>query len=320
MGHLDRSCLTAWIPIALATVLACPEASASDHESGAAQSFREGAAAFARRDYRAAASAWERAAADDPHPAALLNAADAWQRVAEWVRAAEDCDQALALPNLSESFRTEAERQLAILASHVATIELRARGTFTARIDGGAELKLPRVRRVTPGRHTIVFRDESASTISTSEVELAPGDTKLVQPPGAPAAAHDAEAPQPVHTSKAQSPPQDPGVNEGVRGPGPTTGSWVAFGIAGASGAVAIVFGVMTLQAKSQYNDHPTPAGRDAFYRDKTITNVALAAAGASAILGLALVRWRSAPRSAGLAARWTAYRGGGGLSFEVMY
>jgi hypothetical protein len=296
---------------------------APDAAKEAAESFRQAEAAFARRDYRSAAAAWEQAAAIDPHPATLLNAADAWERAGEWVRAAEDCDRVLAIPSLGGSFRTEAERQLTTIAPRVATIELRGPDAFTARIDGGAALSLPGVRRVSPGRHRVVFQDRASAAFSTSDVELAPGETRLVDA----AVKRDTEPPAPPSTTPARpaqsAPPADTTQAQPVMPhatPRLSAGSWIGFAAAGSSLVVTAIFGVMTLSDKSNYDAHPTSTLRDDFHRDKAVTNVSIAVAGASVLAGLALVRWNTAPSGVALSLGATRHAGGGRLFLEAAY
>src|SRR4051794_10118832 len=74
----------------------------------AADSFRQGQTAFERREFAAAAAAFEQAGRLAPHPSAWLNAAEAWERADEPLRAADDCDAALAAPGLEQAHREEA--------------------------------------------------------------------------------------------------------------------------------------------------------------------------------------------------------------------
>ena len=78
-------------------------APADDARARAAESFRQAQAAFERRDFAAAAAAFETAAGFAPHPAAWLSAADAWQRAGEPARAADDCERARDVPGLAEA-------------------------------------------------------------------------------------------------------------------------------------------------------------------------------------------------------------------------
>ncbi|MBK6692852.1 MAG: hypothetical protein IPG50_11720 [Myxococcales bacterium] len=61
-------------------------------------------------------------------------------------------------------------------------------------------------------------------------------------------------------------------------------------GLGGALAATAGVFGVQTLDAKSAYEDGPTPETLDTFRRDRLLTNVF--AGGAIVALGVGVVVW----------------------------
>ena len=60
---------------------------------------------------------------------------------------------------------------------------------------------------------------------------------------------------------------------------------------------VAGVFGAMTLGARDDFNVDPSAATRDAFHRDKAITNVAITVAGVAAAAA-GVVMWLTLPRS----------------------
>lgn len=71
-------------------------------------------------------------------------------------------------------------------------------------------------------------------------------------------------------------------------------GAWIGGGGALVATGVASVFGVLTLQSQSDFNQHPTQASSDDFYRDRAIANVAWGAA--VVCLGTAIVMWVVAP------------------------
>src|SRR3954468_1332556 len=98
--------------VLVAIAIACAATAHADDAAHdrAAESFRQAQAAFQRRDFAAAAAAFEQAAGFEPHPAPLMNAADAWERANEWARAAEDCDRVLAMPAVDPEFRSTAEQ------------------------------------------------------------------------------------------------------------------------------------------------------------------------------------------------------------------
>src|SRR3954469_25885762 len=81
----------------LATAWATP---ARADEATAEKRFQDGSAAFARRDYRAAALAFEGAFEQAPSGAAMYNAAQAWALVGDGARTADAFEAAVTAGGL----------------------------------------------------------------------------------------------------------------------------------------------------------------------------------------------------------------------------
>ena len=296
--------------IALAAHVACADvafaAPNDDAHHRAAESFKQAQAAFQRGEFAAAGAAFEQAAYYEPHPAPLLNAEEAWEKAGELVRAAEDCDRVLAMASADEKFRAEANKRLASLTPQIGTIDFTGPRTMVVRIDASAEVNVPARRRLAPGHHALTVVDLTSSQSRRGEVDLKTGETRSLDvspgaplsgppapppltetPPDAPAAA-PAPAPAVAPAPAAASEPAPPSTGADH------TASWIALGGAGAAGVVAGIFGAVTLGARDDYNATPTPATRDAFHRDKAITNVAIAVAGIAAATGVVL--WFALP------------------------
>jgi|SRR5580658_1616590 hypothetical protein len=270
----------------------------------AGESFRQAQAAFARREFAAAAAAFEQAARLEPHPSPLLDAEEAWELAGEPVHAAEDCDLVLAMPGLADRFRLEAARRLRALEPRVSTVEITGPPATLVRLDGAPEVVVPLHRRVAPGRHELVLI-ATASAPRSLTMELTPGETRTLDAGGlAPDVAvtptHDQA--EPVSSPIPSAPPSNPALRDSARG-GPSssaasrhvpTGSWVALGVSVASAAVGVGFGVSALNANSDYASTGAESDADAFRRDRVITNVAWGAAIASAVTGV--VFWLAAP------------------------
>ncbi|HEY8087863.1 MAG TPA: hypothetical protein VIF09_08460 [Polyangiaceae bacterium] len=260
------------VVLCAAPLLGAPPA--GDARAQAAESFRQAQAAFERRDFSAAAAAFEAAAGFAPHPAALLSAAEAWDRAGEPSRAADDCDRARTLPGLSEAaasdhvdYGHDAAQCLDRLRSRVALLVLHGVGALAARMDDGAEQVLPVRRWVRPGHHTLVVIDLSSSQMQRRDLELRGGEERVI----------DLAAPTPTPT------------------PTPTpshalpTGTWIAFGVAAPAAVAYGVFGVMTLHAQSDFDASPTLDAKDTFYRDRALANVTFAVAAVAAATGVVL-------------------------------
>jgi hypothetical protein len=246
-----------------------------EDQKRAAESFRQAEAAFARKEYAAAAAAFELAARFAPHPTAHLNAAEAWELAGDPVRAAEACERAIALADPDPSFQAEAKKRLEALGPKVARIEIAGPPRMRVRIDGGEEIAPPAKRYVTPGTHRIEVRDPEGGTSSTSTVAPA-GETAIVDL--TPARVEPPPPPQPDHR-----PPPPPVIEDEPPVPAAT---WVAFGIAGAAGTAVAILGGLTVAAQSTFEEDPTQPNADAFYAMRVGTNVSIGIAGAAALTG----------------------------------
>jgi hypothetical protein len=272
----------------------------------AGESFRQAQAAFARREFAAAAAAFEQAARLEPHPSPLLDAEEAWELAGEPVHAAEDCDLVLGMPGLGDRFRLEAEHRLVALAPRVSTVEITGPPATLVRLDGGPEVVVPVHRRVAPGRHELVLI-VAASAPRSFAMDLTPGETRRLDAGGlAPDVAVTPSHDQAVPVSSPVSPvlTSSPAVQDSARGGSSSSAgsrrvpiaSWVALGVSAASAAVGVGFGVATLNANGDYASTGAQSSADAFRRDRVITNVAWGAALASAVTGVVFLL--AAPKS----------------------
>lgn len=276
---------------------AAQAAPTDDARARAAESFREAQAAFERRDFAAAAAAFETAAGFVPHPAAWLSAADAWQRAGEPARAAEDCDRARAVPDLAEAgaadhadYARDAAQCIERVRGRIALLAVSGAGATAVRVDDGPEQLLPTRRWVRPGHHVLTFVDLQSSRTRRTELDVRAGEERPVDATPPPPAATSASQPVAPATSIESSPMP-------ARGHGIPTLAWVAFGLAVPAAVAYGVTGVMTLEAQHDFDAHPTTSARDAFYRDRTMADVAFAVALGAAAAGVVL--WLLAPEDA---------------------
>jgi hypothetical protein len=294
--------------IAVAVCLCSPLALAApptgEARARAAESFREAQAAFARRDFAAAAAAFEAAAGFASHPAALLSAADAWERAGEPARSADDCDRARSLSGIEEAsaadhvdYARDAAQCIARVRGRVALLDLHGAAASAARVDDGPEQVLPVRVWVRPGRHSLTLVDLAASRTRREEIDVRAGEERTIElgsvpspapaPPVAPAPPPPALAPV--------VPPPPPADHPGRRVP---VSAWVAFGIAAPASIAYAVSGVMTVQAKNAFDSGPSEDTKNAFYRDRTVADVAFGVAVAAVATGVVL--WlTSAPDAA---------------------
>jgi hypothetical protein len=246
-----------------------------DDQRRAAESFRQAEAAFGRKEYAAAAAAFEQAGRFVPHPKAFLNAAEAWDLAGEPVRSAEACARALELPVEDNALHVEARTRLEALFPRIARIEIAGAGRLRARIDGGEEIAPPAARYVSSGKHRVDVVDPEDGSVRTLEVDARAGATERLDL--SPKAAPIPEGPKDV------APPTTPPAPE--RPPVPV-GTWVSFGVAGAAATAMAVMGGLTLDAQSRFNDEPTREHADTFNAYRLSTNVLIGVAGAAALTG----------------------------------
>ncbi|HEX8792076.1 MAG TPA: hypothetical protein VF765_14070 [Polyangiaceae bacterium] len=286
------------LALAVLLVASAAQAAPSDESRArAAESFRQAQAAFERRDFAAAAAAFESAAGFAPHPAAWLSAADAWQRAGEPARAAEDCDRARAVPDLADAsaadhadYAHDAATCLERVRARVALVAVSGAGATAVRVDDGPEQVLPARQWIRPGRHVLTLVDLQSSRTRRLELDVHAGEERTVDAttpaPQAP------PAPAPVPASSPANPVEPSAAPR--RGRGLPTASWVAFGLAVPAAVAYGVTAVMTLQAQHDFDATPTASTRDAFYRDRTMADVSFAVALTAAAAGVVL--WLVAP------------------------
>lgn len=278
VGSLSRITFLTSACVLFSASLLGAEAS-DDARAQASQSFREAKAAFARRDYGAAAAAFEQAAKLAPHPAPWLNAAEAWEKRGDLVRAAEDCDRALEVPEGDPSLRKEAEARLQQVLAHVGTFEVLGARSFSVRIDQGEATLAPFRRRVAPGAHRLEVTDLTTNRERIIETTAAAGEVKAVDLGAAP-------------------PTADPGVvtpSVTRRSGGPPVGTWILFGVGGAFAVATGVAGAMTLSTQSEFNAAPSQDALDRFRFERAVTNVFLGSALVAAGVGATI--WILAPK-----------------------
>ena len=273
----------------LVGVLASAPASAQTEE--AKNAFDDGQAAFRARRYGEAAEAYERSARATPHPASLVNAAESWELDGNQVRAARACDWALTLP-MDAALKSAVEQRLGRLLRSIGSLAFRDGAGVSATLDG-SPVHPPEVVRVSHGRHRLAIAGGPGQAERIVDLDVAMGETREVS----------LAAPrEPVQDTRTAAPSLPKAPEGEPASSGPPAAAWVAFAVAGVGLAATTTFGLVTLGARSRFDDVPTRENADAFFRDRTLTNVSLVvtAVGAAAGVGLWLL-WPKAPAHAGL-------------------
>lgn len=259
---------------------------------------RDGLEAYSLRDFERALAKFQEAHRAFPSPKLLVNIGAAYRELGKPVDALEHYERFFreAGPDVDAAFRAEAERDAEALRDRVGTIEVRAPPDERVTLDG--VLVATRTLRVPPGDHrvTIGAHDEVVRVIGRERVVVVP---PREAPPAAPAMT---PAPAPVATATARPEPARP-----TRWKRPV--GWVAVGL----GAVAIGVGaVLAVKASRQADDYDAlydqSCGQmgcasealadldEAYDHGRSLDRgawIALAAGGALATGGAALLMWR---------------------------
>jgi len=242
----------------------------------AAETFRAGAAAYKRKDFRAAALSFEMSHKLAPHGAALYNAGLAWQAAKELPRAADAYDEALATSQLSDAQRTDATARLAKLQPDLGRVTIEAPEGTTFSVAAHEDTLAPHMVHLPPGEHEVRARlTDGTRLVQTVTIEAGAERVLLFETP-------EEEPPPPL-----PPPPPDEG------GAFPTLPLGVALvGVGAVAGGAAVVLGLSALSARDDFED----SGRtDVEAHDdadslRTFANVAWIGAGVFTVAGAVLI------------------------------
>ncbi|HEY8042509.1 MAG TPA: hypothetical protein VIF15_22055 [Polyangiaceae bacterium] len=269
------------VAAALTVTLAVRAAHAEDAKALAARSFQAGSEAYARKDLRAAARAFDDAYRIDPRGAAAYNAGLSWQGLGDRVRAADDYTRALEASDLGSAERADATGRLRALEAALGRLALASPDGTHLVLD---DFELPGSAanlHLEPGRHTLRVRyaggkAESRALLLRAGVEQS---IDLTEP-------REAEPPGPLPPVPAHH------HDEPVEQASPDhTAAWLVLGGAVVASGLAVTFYELGLAA---LNDFDKSGNRDASLRDKatnlrTATWVSWGLAGALAATGVVL-------------------------------
>lgn len=287
--------------LACALSLAASSAHGADPKT-ASESFRMGAASFAKREFRAAAVFFETAHRLAPAAAALYNAGLAWDEAREPARAADALEGAFVAPGeLDDKQRADALARLARLRKTLGKLVVTGRADARFRVAHVEGRAPPSKVFLSPGSHEVVMELAGVTTRKTVTVEAgreatleieasAPSPGVVTPPIDKPTAPGQPAQPDKPKPSEAGAPPRDA---ERGSGPSAQAGVGVGFGVlALAAAGAAVGLGVGALDARDRFvSSGNTDAGaRSDADTLRTVTNVAWAGAGAFLITGVVLL------------------------------
>lgn len=249
-------------------------------KADAARKFKAGEKAFKRHEYAAAARAFEEAYTIAPHPAALFNAATAYQKAGQLTRAANLCARYLRDAPEDDSRREKANGLIGELIPKLGRIQVLDHGAKNVEIDGKAlESELT---YVDPGDH-LVSGEFGDRTVQRKLTIVAGSVVKVaIDPPKHKASGLEEEG---VPDEPAPKPDveRDAGSDKGM---GPTL-FYVGLGLTAVLGGVSAWSGLDTNSARKDYDENPTPDGLDDGRAKQRRTNLLI---GTTAVVGVSTV------------------------------
>lgn len=256
--------MTAAVLVTLSSTLAA----ADERVEEASGWFRQGEAAFRRGDARAAADAFEQAHRLVPHGATVYNAGLAWAAAGEKARAAQAFGEAIERGGLSDSQARDARKRLRELRSTLGMLRISGPAGASVDVAHVQGATAPVAVFLEPGTHRIEVSLADGQRLSRMH-EVALGDDEVV----------------------IRSPTEVSAISVEPSSSRRTFG-WVALGGAAVLSGAGVYLGLEALEARDQFNDSGQ-TDADAHDRAASMrlwTNVAWAAAGASAITGIVLL------------------------------
>ncbi len=266
--------LVACLALSLAGSATAAEVTPAQKKEAAAL-FRKGTAAFKKHDYLAAAAAFEEANSVAPHPAALFNAAKAYERAGELAPAANLCARYLRDAPEDDKRRDKARGLLAELRPKLGRITVIAVDAEDITLNG-EPLELEETY-VNPGDHQVAGR--FGYTKARRNVNVVAGSLERVtlEPKKAKAVATlDEELPE------EDAPPDE--ADDEAKGLSPTifyVGVSATVVLAGAT----VWSGLDTNSARDEFDKNPTPDGLEEGESKQKRTNLLL---GVTALAGVA--------------------------------
>ncbi|MCC6903358.1 MAG: hypothetical protein IT377_30575 [Polyangiaceae bacterium] len=249
--------------------------------------FNAGQKAFKEKRFVEAAKAFEEAFRLKPHPFALINAGDAWEKSGDVALAARTFQRVMKLEQSEEQDRADATERLSKLTPKLAIIELQGEASQRARVDQDEFVGGDRVY-VAPGEHVVTLLDVDGA--KERKLDLAAGASRTVAlasllPKGD--SAEPATPGGPEAAPETSEPTADPGPTKkgGVRAP-----TWIMFGLTAVAAGGAVYFGLAVNDAEKKYDENPNRDDYDRFNQNKLFTNIAIGVAGVSAGVGTFLL------------------------------
>jgi tetratricopeptide (TPR) repeat protein len=268
---------------------------ADDTKTEAAKSFHIGSEAYAKRDYKTAADAFEEAYRIAPKAAAAYNAGLSREGAGERCKAADDYTQALEATDLGAAERADSTGRLRAIEREVGRVSLSAPPGTKLTLDDVALPGSSADLHVEAGRHElrVAYGDGRAETRTITArpsvtVTMKLGDTSSEAPPPTEtpidtSSDTERESPRPSHAERGETPSPPSGPDR--------TATWALFGGAGAAAGIALVTFGIGITARNEFvkDGDKNPSLRNQALALRTTSWVAWGLAGGLAATGLVL-------------------------------
>jgi hypothetical protein len=252
-----------------------PAVASTDAAKQAARAFSEGRALYEQRKFVGAIAAFQRAHRLRPHYRVQCGIARCYENLNQMVKAAAHYRRCLDEGAKDAAMAVRVRTSLASVEAQITWVAVRSPGRGgVVHVDGVALGPAPRRIALDPGAHVIEVRRPGARparkrlrTLGGEQhsVELVPVEIDR----SAPAATAATAAPSDRSAPRRALPP---------------AWFWTGVGLTVALATVATVFGVQTLQRRSDYEDKPTEQGYESFTDRRLLSNVFWAASAAAGI------------------------------------
>jgi|GEM_PF-713836 len=278
---------SSFAPLASVAFAAPPAAAPAAAPEGAtaAESFRQGTAAYGKRDYRNAAAAFERAYRIAPHGSPLYNAGLAWEAANEPARAADAHEGALAAGGLTPAQTRSAQTRLAALEAQLGRLDVTGPEGAVVTVAHVDRAPVPVKIHLAPGEYDVraSFDDGATSEERVSVSAGVPLALTVKPPPPPPPPPPEPAPPAPV----AKAAPEESGG-----GPSQRIGGFVAIGGGVILAAAGAFVGLRALSARDDFNasGHTDADAHDRAASERIWSTVFFVGAAAAAGAGLALV------------------------------
>jgi hypothetical protein len=281
-----------WAALLLALGALLWGAPASSQPRTARDLDQEGRAAFERKEYVAAARAFELAFALAPHAGTKYNTALAWDKAEQLGLAADAYALAVQMGTLDDERSRASQARLTTLTQVLGLVVVSGPTGSSVSVGHATSVAIPAQIHLAPGDHELVVR-LSDGTTQRRRVSLRAGASEQVMITTAPAQLSPRASPVPPVSGDGPAPASHPGSTS-------RTAGWVMVGVSGAAAGAAVALGLGFLGTRDDFND----GGRtDADQRDtlvalRALTNVAWGVSAVAAGTGVFLLVTAPGPSS----------------------